>query len=230
MLSACGGSFHADCFVCAECKEPFKGGKYFAHEGKPYCEQHFQQLSGSKCYVCQGIIPPDDQVDVADKVYHSACLVCNHCKQPLGQSERMYHKDGVVYCKADFLRLFAKNCTACGKSITTKTVSVNQETYHPACLRCGVCDAQMNQYMCLRGHLRCMEHSKSPVTPINCTVCKNPIAVDDPGGVMLACGHKTHLDCFQCTYCHKALQKTTAKLKDGFLACLECLMKAPVCA
>jgi hypothetical protein len=45
------------------------------------------------------------------------------------------------------------------------------------------------------------------------------------GEVVLSVGKKMHMECFKCSYCKKALQKATAKLKDDRLCCPECMLK-----
>ena len=40
---------------------------------------------------------------VLDKPWHSKCLVCAECKQPL--VDKCYSRDGLVYCKNDFAKI-----------------------------------------------------------------------------------------------------------------------------
>ena len=50
-------------------------------------------------------------------MYHSHCLSCNHCELPLAKKGSIFQKDGVVYCKPDYLNFFCKRCTACAEHI-----------------------------------------------------------------------------------------------------------------
>ncbi|XP_046841243.1 paxillin-like isoform X3 [Xenia sp. Carnegie-2017] len=52
-IAALGQHWHQECFVCYECHEPFQGGSFFEHEGKPYCEMHYHSKRGTLCYNCQ---------------------------------------------------------------------------------------------------------------------------------------------------------------------------------
>lgn len=44
-LKAIGATWHQECFVCTECREPFQGG-FVIVDGQPYCEQDAAIISG----------------------------------------------------------------------------------------------------------------------------------------------------------------------------------------
>ncbi|OBZ85860.1 Transforming growth factor beta-1-induced transcript 1 protein [Choanephora cucurbitarum] len=39
-INALGQAWHPTCFVCTECKQPFKGGSFIVRDNQPYCEHH----------------------------------------------------------------------------------------------------------------------------------------------------------------------------------------------
>lgn len=53
VVHALNKTYHPEHFVCANCSQPFPGGKFIDHEGKPYCEQHYWELYAPRCYACQ---------------------------------------------------------------------------------------------------------------------------------------------------------------------------------
>lgn len=55
-------------FVCAKCEKPFHGHRHYEKKGLAYCEQHYHQLFGNLCYVCNQVIAGDGE--------YSASLVC----------------------------------------------------------------------------------------------------------------------------------------------------------
>lgn len=46
-------------FVCAKCEKPFHGHRHYEKKGLAYCEQHYHQLFGNLCYVCNQVIAGD---------------------------------------------------------------------------------------------------------------------------------------------------------------------------
>eukprot|EP00456_Euglypha_rotunda_P019871 TRINITY_DN1751_c1_g1_i1.p1 TRINITY_DN1751_c1_g1~~TRINITY_DN1751_c1_g1_i1.p1 ORF type:complete len:204 (+),score=23.98 TRINITY_DN1751_c1_g1_i1:27-614(+) len=82
-LAVMGKHYHPDHFVCATCGKGFKGGKYFAKDDKPYCEEHFYLLSARKCTTCgQPVTEKQEKVTLGDKVFHTKCVQCFHCHGP----------------------------------------------------------------------------------------------------------------------------------------------------
>ncbi|KAI8339445.1 hypothetical protein BC941DRAFT_349262 [Chlamydoabsidia padenii] len=39
-VGALGGDWHKDCFVCAECHQPFPSGTFHVRDNRPYCDRH----------------------------------------------------------------------------------------------------------------------------------------------------------------------------------------------
>ncbi|KAL7746523.1 hypothetical protein RI367_008173 [Sorochytrium milnesiophthora] len=55
-ITALGKAFHPEHFVCHKCEKSFEGGVFFEHEGKPFCELHYHELTGVRCERCLCII------------------------------------------------------------------------------------------------------------------------------------------------------------------------------
>jgi predicted Ser/Thr protein kinase len=112
----------------------------------------------------------------------------------------------------------------CAKHILSHRVSVNDGSFHPACLKCSVCDAKLTQFICQSGFLRCSKHATDEVPKIKCDVCAK--YVDDQSNVVLTVGKKIHPACFNCSVCAKKLDKKTAHLLGDKLSCVDCLVKS----
>jgi len=186
------------------------------------CDEHYFLITAEKCAACGEGVKDADMVRVQGKVFHSSCLACCHCGLPLARKGSIFQKDGNVYCRSDYLNFFCKRCTGCAQHILRHCVSVNDEFYHPDCLKCSACSKKLDKYICISGSLRCNEHTELGVEPISCSQCNKLIE----GEVVLSVGMKLHPACFKCAQCQKPLAKSTAKLKDDKqLCCPECMLK-----
>jgi predicted Ser/Thr protein kinase len=221
VIQAFGGYYHPHHFVCATCEKPFNNGKYYELNDQPYCEDHYFT---EKCDACGKPVQDSDMVRVQGKSFHNTCLSCHHCKAPLAQQRSIFQKDEHVYCREDYLNLFCKRCTACSDHILKHCISVNDEYYHPGCLKCSVCSKKLDKYICIGGHLRCATHRQSDCPPQECSICSKQIE----GEVVLAVGKKCHQECFKCEFCHDPLKKSLTKLREGKLCCVKCMVKKEV--
>lgn len=222
VIQAFGGHYHSSCFVCRDCGKPFEAGKYYEHEGQPYCEQHYVDLTSEKCEFCKKAVDDTNLVRVQGRAFHSSCLFCSHCQTPLAKQGSIFQREGQAFCRGCYLTFFCKRCTACGDHILQSCVTVNNELYHPACLKCSVCAKKLEKYICISGYLRCEEHVDFSTDPFPCHVCGKDI--DPNPGPTLFAGKKVHDACFNCDICKSKLDKTTAWLKKDWLCCQNCLM------
>lgn len=222
VVQAFGGYYHPEHFVCEQCQNPFQDGKYFEYCNAPYCEGCFLSLTGEPCVKCGLHVADEDMVKVQNQPFHRNCLSCKHCGVSLGTTGSIFQRGSDVYCRNDYLNFFARRCTACGDHILKQCISVNDEFYHPHCLRCSLCSVGLSSYICTGGDLRCEEHSEDAPSQLVCSVCNE--AIDPNDSPVLSCGKKVHEECFFCAYCHTQLFKQNARLRDGLLCCMSCVM------
>jgi len=221
VIQAFGGYYHPEHFVCVVCEQPFKNGKYYESDEQPYCEKHYFALTAEKCEHCRKPVPEgSNSVRVQGKIFHSDCLTCTHCGTFLAQTGSVFQKDGLVYCRNDYLNFFSKRCTACGEHLLNACISVNDEFYHPECLRCSICNKSMDKYICIEGHLRCEEHTDFLTEKFACCVCNE--LIDE--NVVRCAGKKAHEECFVCSICGEPAQKATCTLRDDRFCCPNCVM------
>ncbi len=116
-LRALGKDWHPACFVCEAGGEPLRGKSFYEHEGKPYCERHYQELFGLRCAAGGELIGEGPYVE----------------------------KDGEPFCEQHYLELFGKRCAIGGEFLRGRYV-VNSwgDAYcakHarglPQCFSCG---------------------------------------------------------------------------------------------
>ena len=52
-MVAMGRQWHPHCFKCYQCGVPLSPNNFKEKDGKPYCNQHFQEMFLPKCYGCK---------------------------------------------------------------------------------------------------------------------------------------------------------------------------------
>ncbi|PGH27619.1 hypothetical protein AJ80_00632 [Polytolypa hystricis UAMH7299] len=107
------GRYHKACFVCHTCQSPFQTADFYVWENHPYCAQHYHELNGSLCAVCNlGIEgqyletdgPGRDGSGACPK-FHPDCLKCYTCRIVL-QGD-YFEWNGYAYCERDARRAAA---------------------------------------------------------------------------------------------------------------------------
>jgi L-rhamnose mutarotase len=130
-----GETWHAACFVCTACAVQLVadeaapagdgggaagGGRgdddgdggacdYYVLGGRPFCRAHYVDQCTA---LCAGCGEPADLEPVAalGAVFHRCCLICAHCKAPVGGTAFIEH-EGVPYCQPDYYALFGGRAT-----------------------------------------------------------------------------------------------------------------------
>ncbi|KAJ8718997.1 hypothetical protein PYW07_016553 [Mythimna separata] len=98
IVTALGKHWHVEHFVCAKCEKPFHGHRHYEKKGLAYCEQHYHQLFGNLCYVCNQVIAGDvfTALNKAWCVHHFACSVCDAA---LSTRSKFYEYDERPACR-----------------------------------------------------------------------------------------------------------------------------------
>ncbi|KAI8384987.1 uncharacterized protein BYT42DRAFT_564301 [Radiomyces spectabilis] len=85
-LGALDGDWHKECFVCASCGKAFTSATFYVRNNKPFCEEHFQQVSKSEavktCHGCGELID-GREVTAFGKHYHLNHFQCALCSKLL---------------------------------------------------------------------------------------------------------------------------------------------------
>ena len=219
-LEALGGKWHATCFKCPVCDIALGGTPFFPHapppganatEGgdkgsgeepqqMPYCRDHYLELFCERCGGCNKPIAPEEVatcVKALGKMWHRDCLKCSATGKVFGPGDPLLQKDGKLYCKEAYDKLFSERCVhlpttrpMCYRVIHTLSVSAlggitpMRQIFrtHPLCL----CAPLPN---CLTRLFVVSLHS--------CAVCEKPLS----GAVLKALGQKFHKECFVCFEC-----------------------------
>ncbi|XP_075251628.1 leupaxin-like isoform X1 [Convolutriloba macropyga] len=105
-ISALGGQWHPECFVCSECNVEFaSSGNFFEFEGDPYCELHYHKKRGSLCLRCSQPITGRCITAMGGKRFHPEHFVCVFCMKQLNKGTFKEYKQQ-PYCHPCFIKLF----------------------------------------------------------------------------------------------------------------------------
>jgi len=100
-----GAHYHVGCFVCngGGCGKKLGGIAYYEHNGKVFCENHYQAVALDKCPCGKPI--QGQHVTGLGKKWHVEHFVCAHCnKQLVGLSYA--EVESKPYCEACDAKLF----------------------------------------------------------------------------------------------------------------------------
>uniref|UniRef100_A0AAY4E1I2 LIM zinc-binding domain-containing protein n=2 Tax=Denticeps clupeoides TaxID=299321 RepID=A0AAY4E1I2_9TELE len=103
-LTAANGTWHPECFVCADCLQPFTEGSFHELDGRPLCYLHFHSRQGTLCGGCGAPIS-GRCISALGRKFHPEHFLCAFCLRQLNQGVFKEH-DGKPYCPACHGKLF----------------------------------------------------------------------------------------------------------------------------
>ncbi|KAF7634912.1 hypothetical protein Mgra_00005654 [Meloidogyne graminicola] len=220
-----GGQFwHAECFVCAQCFQPFQDGIYFEFEGRKYCEHDFHVLYSPCCneFIIGRVIK------AMNANWHPQCFTCELCNKQLadvGFLRNAGRKEGLGSIPLAYQQFFLKLalCRECnelekaagqGKYVCHKCRSIIEDgrhikfrgdSFHPYHFNCKRCDVELTDdareiggaLYCLRCHDLVINLFLMGI-PI-CGACHRPVEER----VVTALGKQWHVEHFVCAVCEK---------------------------
>jgi paxillin len=96
-ITALNRQWHANCFVCQECRQPFEKGSFYEHNGLPYCELHYHVKMGLVCAKCMQPVR-GRCVNAMGQKFHPEHFVCAQCEKQLTKSG-FHDVSGRPYCE-----------------------------------------------------------------------------------------------------------------------------------
>ncbi|XP_034079530.1 leupaxin isoform X2 [Gymnodraco acuticeps] len=103
-LTAANGTWHPECFVCADCLKPFTDSCFMELGGRPLCSQHFHSRQGTLCGSCGEPIT-GRCISALERKFHPEHFVCAFCLRQLSQGI-FKEQQGKPYCLTCFDKLF----------------------------------------------------------------------------------------------------------------------------
>ncbi|XP_062280669.1 leupaxin isoform X1 [Scomber scombrus] len=103
-LTAANGTWHSECFVCADCRQPFPDGCFMEMNGRPLCSKDFHSRQGTLCGSCNEPIV-GRCISALDRKFHPEHFICAFCLRQLSQGI-FKEQEGKPYCTPCFSKLF----------------------------------------------------------------------------------------------------------------------------
>ncbi|XP_063235162.1 LIM/homeobox protein Lhx9-like isoform X2 [Bacillus rossius redtenbacheri] len=109
---------------------------------RPKAEQEEDCEAAVKCSGCGQRIADRYYLLAVDRRWHAACLRCCQCRRALDSEVTCFARDGSIYCKRDYQRLFgARRCARCQAAIsaTELVMRARDLVFHVRCFACFAC-------------------------------------------------------------------------------------------
>eukprot|EP00118_Oscarella_pearsei_P005842 m.26813 g.26813 ORF g.26813 m.26813 type:complete len:426 (+) comp29531_c0_seq2:143-1420(+) len=123
------------------------GGLFTATTRFAMKQQHQQRPAAmATCAGCSRPIRDQFILRVSpDLEWHADCLRCCECRTILDETCTCFVKQGRVYCKADYQRMFGPKCRRCsfGFGSSEYVMKVSGQTFHVKCFTCSLCDRRL---------------------------------------------------------------------------------------
>jgi formylmethanofuran dehydrogenase subunit E len=213
-------TWHAEHFVCTQCGRPFPNGAFVEMDGKPYCEEDYNELFGPKCAFCMKPIT-DTCITAVGRAYHPEHFYCNSCGVELRGKPYKEHEGEpfCVACKAAKTTIIEPSvgiCGKCKKPIIGEYITLHGQRMHPEHFRCEECNCEFKGGNCheYEGHLYCYPDYLKLLKSI-CGHCRKPIV----GRSVTALGKVWHPEHFLCFTCKEPFGGSTFYEKDGHAYC-----------
>lgn len=167
------------------------------------------------------------------KTFHVEHFNCAACGCQFGL-DGYFAKDGLAYCRTDFLRLFGPQCRGCGQSVQSSFLSALGHTWDRDCFVCGVSDVSQllttlqdcrrpladGAFFEWQGSAlceRCLHSRRGSI----CAACQQPIV----GRCVLALDKHFHPEHFACAECRRQVTRATYKEVGGRPLCQKCAQR-----
>lgn len=157
-----------------------------------YCEDKETTTAG--VFICGGCgqtIRDRYYLLSVDRQWHCRCLKCCHCGQELESELTCFSRQGLIYCKQDYYRLFCwQKCVRCLQSIQPKQLVMrivldghNSHYYHTECFTCAQCDRKLtkgdyfgrnNNHIYCRYHFQLIVGGSAPLSEDRIGGCRSP--------------------------------------------------------
>lgn len=165
--------WHPKCFSCVECSELLTDLLYYNHNGKIYCQKHYDILTRPKliCAACDLSIESNEYVNAEDHFWHKEHFVCWDCESTLA-GKKYIVSDSLPYCLDCHQKSFSKKCNSCNWTIPPDSIRLTYENidWHasPNCFKCFTCHKNLleAQFLLKNSILFCSLECKRKVSVI----------------------------------------------------------------
>ena len=119
---------HETCLQCKDCGMHLKE-TCFKDKDDFFCHEHFYNRSCSpKCGNCNKAIAFNQlAVPLADKRYHSDCVICSVCNLTIQKGQKISLVDGKIVCEMDLKKKLTTSVTNVADDESVKTTKIPQK-------------------------------------------------------------------------------------------------------
>ncbi|XP_057672787.1 LIM/homeobox protein Lhx9 isoform X2 [Diorhabda carinulata] len=127
--------------------------------------------NGTHCAGCGARITDRYYLQAVERRWHTSCLQCCHCRRTLEGDNSCFSRDGNIYCKKDYHRLFSmKSCARCHVTILSSELVMRAKefVFHVHCFSCEMCNAILtkgDQFGMRNGSVLCRVHFELSMPP-----------------------------------------------------------------
>lgn len=152
------------------------------------------------------------------KKWHVEHFRCAKCSKIIN-GQIFLQKNGLPYCKSDFLKLFRHRCEKCKEYILTEAVEALGTFWHANCFTCTTCEQPIKPplYFAKEGKPYCIPDYEENFAP-KCRACGEYIFENH----LKVLGGLWHCNCFVCKDCKKPIQNKYF-LVDKKPVCATCI-------
>eukprot|EP00050_Salpingoeca_kvevrii_P017212 m.63020 g.63020 ORF g.63020 m.63020 type:complete len:171 (-) comp7432_c0_seq1:490-1002(-) len=100
---------------------------------------------GNCCKCSKVVVGKDSGCNALGKLWHVSCFVCKDCGTELYRGGGFYESEGSVFCEQHYLERSGPKCSKCSRPIADRILRLGEQSFHPACFRCGSCDVRTAQ-------------------------------------------------------------------------------------
>lgn len=203
VVNSGGQVWHAECFVCAQCFQPFPDGIYFEFEGRKYCEHDFQVLYAPCCNKCNEFII-GRVIKAMNANWHPECFTCEMCNKQLADVGFLRNAGRALCRECNEIEKAAGQgkyvCHKCRSIIEDgHHIKFRGDSFHPYHFNCKRCLNELtDDAREIGGQLYCLRCHDLMGIPI-CGACHRPIEER----VVTALGKQWHVEHFVCAVCEK---------------------------
>ncbi|KAI8096366.1 uncharacterized protein BX664DRAFT_323828 [Halteromyces radiatus] len=176
---------------------------------------HLHRQGNPTCFRCKRSIQSNLIRIGSNYAYHSHCLTCFLCRDPLSPQKEIQEYNGIVYCPKDYQLIQSRpTCATCHHTINppVRPTKAFGAYYHPEHLLCHHCHKPVDEHTTgMVRHKRkiyCRPDFNHLFLP-SCRGCGRAVereSVSSSDGKM---GGKWHIHCFRCQACHQPFKDNT---------------------
>ncbi|XP_059489032.1 protein apterous-like isoform X2 [Neocloeon triangulifer] len=112
------------------------------------CKMEEESSAAVSCAGCGSRICDRYYLLAVDRKWHVTCLQCSQCRQALDGEVTCFARDGNIYCKKDYYRLFGmRRCARCQAAILSSELVMRARdlVFHVHCFTCSACQTPLTK-------------------------------------------------------------------------------------